>query len=62
MTTLTATADAAFAPVATDRFYARMAIACLAVGVIGFAPTYWVPLLRGRLDVAPLALPYQLRR
>lgn len=38
-----------------DRFYARMAVACLAVGLIGFAPTYWVPLLRGGLDVAPLA-------
>lgn len=37
-----------------QRFYVRMATTCLAVGVIGFAPTYWVPLLRGTLDVAPL--------
>jgi hypothetical protein len=55
MTTLTAVREAAFPAVATDRFYARMAVVCLAVGVIGFAPTYWVPLLRGRLDVQPLA-------
>jgi hypothetical protein len=37
-----------------QQFYVRMATACLAVGVIGFAPTYWVPLVRGTLDVAPL--------
>jgi len=55
MTTLTAVRDAALPTTATDRFYARMAIACLAVGVLGFAPTYWVPLLRGTLRVAPLA-------
>ena len=55
MTTLTAVRDTSFAATATDRFYARMAAVCLAVGVIGFAPTYWVPLLRGGLNVAPLA-------
>jgi hypothetical protein len=55
MTTLTAVRDVTYAATATDRFYARMAIACLAVGVIGFAPTYWVPLVRGTLDVRPLA-------
>ena len=55
MTTLTAVRDTAFAATATDRFYARMAWVCLAVGVIGFAPTYWVPLLRGALDAPPLA-------
>jgi hypothetical protein len=31
-----------------------MAAGCLAVGIIGFAPTYWVPLFRGGLDVPPL--------
>lgn len=31
-----------------------MAYACLAVGVIGFAPTYWIPLLTGRIGVAPI--------
>jgi len=55
MTTLTAVRDDAFAATATDRFYARMAVVCLAVGVVGFAPTYWVPLVRGTLDVSPLA-------
>ena len=55
MTTLTAVRGAAFPAAATDRFYARMAVVCLAVGVIGFAPTYWVPLLRGTLDLQPLA-------
>ncbi len=55
MTTLTAVREAAYPATATDRFYARMAIVCLAVGVIGFAPTYWVPLLRGGLNVSPLA-------
>jgi hypothetical protein len=55
MTTLTAARDTVFVTASTDRFYARMAIACLAVGVIGFAPTYWVPLLRGTLEIPPLA-------
>jgi hypothetical protein len=55
MTTLTAARDTVFAAAATDRFYARMAVVCLAVGVVGFAPTYWLPLLRGELTVAPIA-------
>jgi len=33
--------------VARERFYARMAVACLMVGLLGFAPTYWVPLAEG---------------
>jgi hypothetical protein len=37
-----------------QRFYVRMAAACLAVAVIGFAPTYWIPLLSGRLAVSPI--------
>jgi hypothetical protein len=55
MTTLTAARDAVFVTTSADRFYAHMAVACLAIGVIGFAPTYWVPLLRGTLEVPPLA-------
>ena len=55
MATLTAVREAALAATATDRFYARMAIVSLAVGVIGFAPTYWVPLLRGTLRISPIA-------
>jgi hypothetical protein len=31
-----------------------MAVACLAVGVIGFAPTYWVPMARGGVDASPV--------
>jgi hypothetical protein len=37
-----------------DRFYAQMAYVYLAVAVIGFAPTYWIPLLTGTLDVPPI--------
>jgi hypothetical protein len=37
------------------RFYARMAAVCVAVAFVGFAPTYWVPMLRGTLTVAPIA-------
>jgi len=37
------------------RFHARMAAACVAVAFVGFAPTYWVPLLRGTLEVDPIA-------
>ena len=35
-------------------FYVRMAAVCLTIAIVGFAPTYWVPLLRGTLDVPPL--------
>ena len=38
-----------------ERFYVRMAVTCVAVAVVGFAPTYWVPMLRGTLDVPPFA-------
>jgi hypothetical protein len=37
-----------------QRFYVRMAMACLAIAVLGFAPTYWVPMLRGTLHVPPI--------
>lgn len=37
-----------------ERFYVRMAAICLAVAVVGFAPTYWIPMARGTLRVAPL--------
>jgi hypothetical protein len=38
----------------TRGFYARVAWALLGVGVVGFVPTYWVPLFRGTLEVQPL--------
>jgi len=52
----TTVASAAPIPIAARgrRFYVRMATTCLAVAVIGFAPTYWVPMVRGTLDVPPL--------
>ena len=36
-------------------FYVRIAAAAVAVAVIGFAPTYWLPLVRGTLNVPPIA-------
>src|SRR5687768_8657653 len=39
----------------SQRFYVRMAVIFIAVAVVGFAPTYWVPMLRGTLDVPPFA-------
>jgi hypothetical protein len=42
------------ASVRGDQFYVHMAIACAVVAVVGFAPTYWSPFLRGTLDVAPI--------
>jgi uncharacterized membrane protein YozB (DUF420 family) len=38
-----------------SRFYVGLAGACLAVALIGFAPTYWVPLFRGSLNVPPIS-------
>lgn len=37
-----------------ERFYVRMAAVFVAVAVIGFAPTYWIPLARRTLDVSPI--------
>ena len=37
-----------------ERFYVGMALTCLAVGLLGFAPTYWAPLSRGTLTVSPI--------
>jgi hypothetical protein len=33
----------------------RIAAVCLAVAVVGFAPTYWVPLFRGTLDIPAIS-------
>ena len=35
-------------------FHVRMAWACGSVGVIGFTPSYWLPLLTGTSTVSPL--------
>ncbi len=37
-----------------QRFYVNMAAACLAVAVLGFAPTYWIPMMQGTLNVSPI--------
>jgi hypothetical protein len=36
------------------RFFFLMSIACAAIAFIGFAPTYWVPLLTGKLTIHPI--------
>lgn len=54
MTVAVQTRRSAAAAAGSQRFYVRMAAACVAVAVVGFAPTYWVPILRGTLDVPPI--------
>ena len=54
MTALAESAVPVVAKLPKPRFYVRSAAAILAVGVLGFAPTYWVPLARGMLVVPPI--------
>jgi hypothetical protein len=35
-------------------FYVYMALSCLAVAVLGFAPTYWLPLTTGTFNANPI--------
>src|SRR5206468_11104768 len=35
-------------------FYFRMALAFMAVAFIGFAPTYWAPMVKGTFQAAPV--------
>jgi hypothetical protein len=46
------TRDAAASP--ARYFYFNMALACMAVAFLGFAPTYWLPLARGSFSGAPV--------
>jgi hypothetical protein len=39
---------------AGQRFYVGMAATFVAIALIGFAPTYWIPLTRGTLEVPPI--------
>jgi hypothetical protein len=55
MTTVAAPALPVQAVAREERFYVRMAATCLAVAVIGFLPSYWLPMYGGTLHVAPLA-------
>ena len=43
------------AEASTGRFYVRMAWVCVAIAVIGFAPTYWMPVVQGTFDGRPIA-------
>src|SRR5260370_42000653 len=36
------------------RFYFHMALACMAVAFLGFAPTYWLPLASGSFASTPV--------
>ncbi len=40
--------------ISTHGFYFQMAIVCFAVGLIGFGPTYWMPMMRGTLSLPPI--------
>lgn len=48
------TQTAAGARPARRGFYLSMAFVCMAVAVVGFAPTYFVPMASGTLDMPPL--------
>jgi hypothetical protein len=52
----TTTSRSAGAPLASaqDRLFFHMALVCAAVAFVGFAPTYWAPMLSGRLAVHPV--------
>jgi len=55
MTTLTHEPRAGIAAASPARtFYFNMALACVAVAFLGFAPTYWLPMARG--NVAPMPI------
>lgn len=43
-----------FVPAAADRFYFQMAALCALITFLGFAPTYWMPMLKGTLKVNPI--------
>lgn len=36
------------------RFFFSMSVVCAAVAFLGFTPTYWIPLLTGRLTIHPI--------
>ena len=42
------------ARIASGRFYVTMAAVCTTVAFLGFAPTYWGPMLAGRLEKPPV--------
>ncbi|HKP28926.1 MAG TPA: hypothetical protein VJU15_05970 [Gemmatimonadales bacterium] len=54
MTSIAAPLAVEKAATSTGRFYVRMAWVCLAIAVIGFLPTYWIPLVRGTFAGRPI--------
>jgi hypothetical protein len=51
MSTIAVSGSSTFAP---RSFHFGMSLVFLAVGVIGFAPSYWLPLFSGTLRLAPI--------
>jgi uncharacterized membrane protein YozB (DUF420 family) len=54
MTTIAGALSDAAQIAGRGRFYPRMAALFLAVSVIGFVPTYWMPMARGTLSASPI--------
>lgn len=54
MTSTTEFQTPARARLVAGNFFVRMAVACAAITFLGFAPTYWLPLFRGTLQVKPI--------
>jgi hypothetical protein len=54
MSTVAASQIPIKAAVHGDPFYVGMAGVFVAVAILGFAPTYWVPMVRGTLSVPPI--------
>lgn len=52
MATAAPSAVALPAAIRGQRFYFHMSLVCLGVAVAGFAPTYWLPMARGALEVS----------
>jgi hypothetical protein len=54
MTSTVYAASSTFAARRTQRFYVWMAVTFMAIAVLGFVPTYWLPMTRGTLAVPPI--------
>ena len=54
MTTVTSKQATGSVVDSDDRFFVTMAFVCAAVAFLGFAPTYWVPLVTGKLKALPI--------
>jgi hypothetical protein len=54
MTTLTDDRARAAAAAPARYFYFHMALACMAVAFLGFAPTYWLPLAHRTFSASPI--------